>query len=115
MDIQITALRTVTSKEPVTVSLTGALQGKPQHAALLLSIRAEKDPAKQKQLKAALPVFTPAGTIEFSDSGKRMLTYSGYGQIDLDNLTEAGYDPQQVRDKLSELPYCRIRRTFSQG
>ena len=53
------------------------------------AIRAEKDPAKQKALKDALPCFTPAGTFRHVDNSG-LIAPSGFLYADIDYKPEKG-------------------------
>ena len=76
------------------------------------AIRAEKNPAKRKALKAALPCFTPSGTFtHVSRAG--LVRHSGFISLDIDykpekgvNTNLAGYDLKAAISAVPNVAYC---------
>ena len=76
------------------------------------AVRAEKDPAKRKALKAALPCFTPSGTFtHVSRAG--LVRHSGFISLDIDykpekgiNTALAGYDLKAAISAVPNVAYC---------
>ena len=76
------------------------------------AVRAEKDPAKRKALKATLPCFTPSGTFtHVSRAG--LVRHSGFISLDIDykpekgvNTNLAGYDLKAAISAVPNVAYC---------
>ena len=78
------------------------------------AIRAEKNPAKQKALKDALPCFTPAGTFRHVDNSG-LIKPSGFLYADIDykpekgeNIALAGYDLKAEIWRVPFVAYCGL-------
>ena len=75
------------------------------------AVRAEADPDKRRALKAALPCFTPAGTItRQAGGGDRLAVPSGFLCVDIDAKDNAGVtDFASLKEKAAQVPciaYC---------
>ena len=76
------------------------------------AVRTEKDPARQAELKKALPVFTPSGTFtHISRAG--LIRHSGFISIDIDykpergeNTALAGFDLKAAAATIPHIAYC---------
>jgi len=76
------------------------------------AVRAEKDPAKRKALKAALPCFTPSGIFSHV-SRAGLVRHSGFISLDIDykpekgvNTNLAGYDLKAAISAVPNVAYC---------
>lgn len=75
------------------------------------AVRAEPDPDKRRALKAALPCFTPAGTItRQAGGGERLEEPSGFLCVDIDAKDNKGVaDFASLKEKVAQVPcvaYC---------
>lgn len=61
---------------------------------------------REKELKLNLPAITLSGIFEERNKEK-LLSHSGRLQIDIDNLSERGFDPETYKRKLKELPWIK--------
>lgn len=112
---QVTFLPCVNAddSEIETISLARALFSDAWRAKVE-AVRAEKDPAKQKALKDALPCFTPAGTFRHV-SRAGLQTPSRFLCVDIDYKPEkginnalAGYDLKAEISRVPCVAYCGL-------
>jgi hypothetical protein len=74
----------------------------------VLAIRAEKDPARQKEMKKQLPCFTASGLFGNPVNAKNLQEHSGFICIDLDAHDNEGVeDFTSLKDRIHEIPYVQ--------
>ncbi|MDJ1501824.1 PriCT-2 domain-containing protein [Xanthocytophaga agilis] len=110
LEIHVTYLPNTETKLPTTAPLMKAvLSREPRHFAQRDKIRSAKTEEEQKLLKRkSTTCMVVAGQIDWAPKAdgtdeKVMVSFSGFGQIDIDGLSQYGFTPSQVRDELAKL------------
>lgn len=74
----------------------------------VLAIRAEKDPARQKEMKKQLPCFTASGLFGNPVNAKNLQEHSGFICIDLDAKDNKDVeDFARLKEGIHEIPYVQ--------
>lgn len=110
LDVNVSFYETVKTKKPVTENLYNLLTDG-RYAERIERVRKESAPQKQKELKNALPSFTPSGVFSENDDIS-LVFHSGFICIDIDkkdNMDVGNFD--EMRTLIAQIPfvaYCGL-------